>query len=103
MNQEKYTEKTIEALRTSQQIAAGKGHQELGALHLLAALLQDNEGLIPAILGKLNVDLRALKGDVERALAKIPRVSGGEGQIYAARDFCAVMQASEDAAKGMGD
>ena len=103
MNQDKYTEKTIEALRTCQQIAVGKGHQELSAMHLLAALLQDNEGLIPAILGKLNVDLRALKGEVERALNKIPRVSGNDGQIYASRDFTAVMQAAEEAAKSMGD
>ena len=59
MNTEKITEKTREALVAAQELAAGKGHQEVTGIHLLAGLLKEARGLIPAILEKMGKDIGA--------------------------------------------
>ena len=98
-----FTEKSRLALQGAQQLAAAKKHQELTGLHILASLLRDNEGLVPAILGKLNKDVRLLMGDVDRALAKLPQVSGGSNEVYMGREAAAVLEAAGELAKSFKD
>ena len=103
MNTEKITEKTREALMAAQELAAGKGHQEVTGVHLLGGLIKDARGLVPAILEKMGKDIRGIAADVERALARIPQVSGDNVQLSYGYDFQAVLQTAEDYAKKMGD
>ena len=103
MNTEKITEKTREALIAAQELAAGKGHQEVTGVHLLGGLMKDARGLVPAILEKMGKDVRAIGADIERALGRIPQVSGENVQLSYGYDFQATLQAAEEYAKKMGD
>ena len=103
MNNEKITEKTREALMAAQQIAAGKNHQELTGVHILAGLIKDAQGLVPAILEKMGKDIRAIASDVERALGRIPQVTGSNIQLSYSYDAQATLQAAEEVARKMGD
>ena len=103
MNTEKITEKTREALMAAQELAAGKGHQEVTGVHLLGGLIKDARGLVPAILEKMGKDIRGIAADVERALARIPKVSGDNVQLSYGYDFQATLQGAEEYAKKMGD
>jgi ATP-dependent Clp protease ATP-binding subunit ClpB len=104
MDQEKYTEKSREALTAAQQVAAAQNHQEIAAVHLLRALLSQREGLIPALLSKAGTDPAGLGAAVDRELARLPQVQGpGAGQVYASREFTQVLQAAEHEAAGLKD
>ena len=83
MRFEKFTLKVQEALNNAQQIAEQNGQQGLDVEHLLLALLRLPEGIAGAILNKLGADPRRVEAEIERALQRLPRVSGqGAGQIY---------------------
>jgi ATP-dependent Clp protease ATP-binding subunit ClpB len=75
--QAQYTHKSQEVLAAAQARATSHGHPELTPLHLAAALLAEPEGVSAAILGKLEVEPRALAGEVDALLAKQPTVQGG--------------------------
>jgi ATP-dependent Clp protease ATP-binding subunit ClpB len=76
MQIDKLTVKAREALASSREIAIAKHHAEVGAEDLLLALLDQQDGVVPRILGKLGADPRVVKTDVERAMEKLPRVHG---------------------------
>ena len=68
MNLNKYTEKAQEALQTSQAMAGRLGHAEILPEHLLSALLQQPDGIVPAVLGKMQIDARAMALQVQDLL-----------------------------------
>ncbi|MCB9643664.1 MAG: ATP-dependent chaperone ClpB [Myxococcales bacterium] len=76
MNINKLTNKSRESLGTAQTLSATRDHAEVTSLHLLSALLEDMNGPIPAILGKVGVSTAETKKRVEEQLKKQPRVSG---------------------------
>jgi ATP-dependent Clp protease ATP-binding subunit ClpB len=78
---EKLTIKSKEAITRAQQIAAEKGHVQIGPLHLLLALLGPQDGITPSVLKKIGVDPVLIKNRTDEALSNIPQVSGGIGQI----------------------
>jgi ATP-dependent Clp protease ATP-binding subunit ClpB len=82
MNFEKFTIKAQEALTKAQGIASEYGHQSIEDFHLMYALLEQSEGLIPAILEKLEVSPDLLKDDLADVIKKYPKVSGQNVQIY---------------------
>jgi ATP-dependent Clp protease ATP-binding subunit ClpB len=82
MNFEKLTIKAQEALTKAQTIASEYGHQSIEDFHLMDALLEQSEGLIPAILQKLEVNTEMLKDDITNIIKKYPKVSGQNVQIY---------------------
>ncbi|MBR0458561.1 MAG: ATP-dependent chaperone ClpB [Victivallales bacterium] len=99
-----FTEKARIALQTAQQLTAGRNHQEMTGLHILLALLQDGEGIVPAILGKMGKDVRLVTGDVTRALDKKPCVTGaGANEVYMSREAAAALQAASDVAEQFKD
>ncbi len=81
---EKFTNKSQEAIMNAQNIASSKNQQQVDALHLLAALLIQDEGVVISILKKDNVSIEKLKNDVDQEINKIPPVTigGGTGQFY---------------------
>ena len=83
MRFDKFTLKAQEVIQTSQQLAERFNHQQIEPEHLVRAILEQTEGVIPSLLGKIGVDQRQLMESFEAALEKIPRVSGsGVGQAY---------------------
>ena len=77
---DKLTVKSQEAMQQAQQHAAELGNPELQPVHLLLALVEDREGVIPAVLGKIGVPIERLESDLHQVEDKLPRVSGATGQ-----------------------
>ncbi|MBW1888274.1 MAG: type VI secretion system ATPase TssH, partial [Deltaproteobacteria bacterium] len=81
MRFDKFTLKAQEVIQTSQQMAERFGHQQIEPEHLVRAILEQKEGVIPPLLGKIGADQSQVIQSLEAALEKIPRVSGtGFGQ-----------------------
>ncbi len=83
MRFDKFTLKAQEIIQASQQLAEKHGHQQIEPEHIVRAILEQKEGVIPPLLGKIGADQGRLMQSFEAALEKIPRVSGGGlGQAY---------------------
>jgi ATP-dependent Clp protease ATP-binding subunit ClpB len=102
MNLNRYTEKAQEALATAQQIADRAGHPEMVPEHLLLALIEQPEGIVPAVLAKMNVDVASLAAGVRAMVDKLPRVQGGAQPGLSAR-LRRVVSAADDEAKRLKD
>ncbi|MCC6652283.1 MAG: ATP-dependent chaperone ClpB [Candidatus Eisenbacteria bacterium] len=81
MNIDRFTVKSREALERAQRIARDRAHQELQPEHLLAALLQEEGGTTLAVLQKLGVQPSSLDSATDAALARLPRVQGGQAYL----------------------
>lgn len=104
MNLEKFTQKAQEALMQSQQIAQENHQQTIEPLHLLLALVQQEEGVVPAIVRKLSGSTEGLRVDVVKEIEKLPRIEGYDsGEAGLSRPVMDVIQAAERYAKGMQD
>jgi ATP-dependent Clp protease ATP-binding subunit ClpB len=77
---EKLTVKSQEAMQQAQQHAAELGNPEIQPVHLLLALVEDREGVIPAVLGKIGVPIERLESDLHGIEENLPRVSGASVQ-----------------------
>ena len=85
MNLNRYTEKAQEAILAAQQMAERAGHPEVVPEHLLLALVAQRDGVVPAILGKMNVETAALGPHVQALVDKLPHVHGGAPPALSAR------------------
>jgi ATP-dependent Clp protease ATP-binding subunit ClpB len=85
MRLDKFTVKAQEALQAAQSLAEQRGHQTLEPEHLLLALLQQREGVVTPLLGKLGTRPEMLQQQLESELARIPQVRGGTGQYLGER------------------
>jgi ATP-dependent Clp protease ATP-binding subunit ClpB len=74
---DKFTVKSQEAAQAANQMAAENGNPEMLPLHLLAALLADQDGMILPVLEKLGVPTTQLDGKVNEAIARLPKIQGG--------------------------
>src|SRR5688500_3871593 len=82
MRLDKLTIKAQEAVQHAQELAAGLGHQEVSSEHVLSALLQQPEGIVPPLLQKLGVPPQEVLAELTRELDKLPKVSGVSGGEY---------------------
>jgi ATP-dependent Clp protease ATP-binding subunit ClpB len=104
MRFDKFTLKTQEVIQTSQQLAEKFNHQQIEPEHLVRAILEQTDGVIPPLLGKIGVDQRQLVESFEAALEKMPRVSGsGAGQAYISPRSKAVLDKAFGEAEQMKD
>ncbi|MDR1815961.1 MAG: ATP-dependent chaperone ClpB [Clostridiales Family XIII bacterium] len=103
MNFEKFTENARGVVAESQQLAIQMGHQQLDGEHIHLALLTQDEGLIPRVLKLMGVDVLAVVHDVEAALDKLPKVSGGGDQLYPTRRAGKLLGDAEKIAKQFKD
>ncbi len=87
MNPEKYTVKAQEALNNAQQMVISLGQQHLEPEHVLAALLEDSEGLVNTIIKKVGANPGDVKASVKTVIDKFPKVHGAPGQVYASPNF----------------
>ncbi len=77
---DKFTVKAQEAVQRGNELASEHGNPELLPLHLLAALLEDKEGIVPPVLEKIGIGPQAVLSDIYREIEKLPKVSGGAAQ-----------------------
>ena len=105
MNFNNYTQKSIEAVQSAQQLAVQNSHQQMEQVHLLLALLRQEGGLIPQLLKKMDVTVESLEAAAEAELRKIPgvRTSQAMDSFYVSADVQAAFNAAEQQAKTMKD
>ena len=103
MNAEKYTRKTLEAFRAAQTLAQDQSNQYLTPEHLFCALLDQEEGLIPSIFARMGVDLGALKRETMALIHRLPRVTGGRGEVYASPETERLITTAEKTAEKLHD
>ena len=101
MNLQKFTQKSLEAIQNAQSNAVEYGNPQLDQQHLLLALLQQEDGLIPGLLQKMNINVNGLTQAVENEAKRLPRVSGGETRV--AVDLEKALTAAEKLAETMTD
>ena len=83
MRFDKFTLKSQEMIQNAQHLAERFGHQQIEPEHLARALLEQKEGVIPPILGKIGANQNQLIKELESILERMPSVSGsGTGQVY---------------------
>ena len=102
MNAEKFTQKSLDAVRTAKAMAEENRNNYLTPEHLLYALVDQDGGLIPSLLGKMNVDCNAVLSELDTAIAALPKV-GSAAEVYLSSEADRVINAAEKAAKSMGD
>ncbi len=100
--QGKFTNKSREALLAAQSLAQEMRHSELKALHLLAALCSDSEGLVPSLLEKLGVNGQLFRQSIDSELGKLPTVSGN-AQLYQSGEFSTLLDKAGYTAEQMRD
>jgi ATP-dependent Clp protease ATP-binding subunit ClpB len=106
MNLNRLTEKSQDALREAQSIASRRSHQGVDVQHLLLALLEQSDGLAPALLQAAGANLTRLKEQLNQDLNRIPQVSGPSGgpeQIYATQQLSRLLTRAEDEAAALKD
>ena len=106
MNAQKFTQKSLEAIQDAQDIAIQYQNMNIEQEHLLLALVQQENGLIPQLLKKMNVNVDSVKNTLEDFIAKLPKVSGSGRQantVYLTPNVDKTLTEAENHAKRMKD
>lgn len=106
MNLNQFTQKSLEAIRDAQSLAAEHQNQSIEQVHLLLALLQQEGGLIPQLLKKMDITVESLDAATNAAVEKLPTVSGPgrePDQLYISRGMDSLLAEAEKTAKSMRD
>ena len=103
MNIQKFTQKSIEAVNDCEKLAYDYGNQEIEQEHLLVALLSQEDGLIPKLIDKMEINVEHFTENAKRHLVARTKVSGSSAQVYVGNDLNKVLIHAEDEAKAMGD
>ena len=106
MNTQKLTQKSIEAIQSAQSLAVSRSNQQIDQLHLLLALLTQQNGLIPQLIQSMGIDERAMTEETERCTDALPKVTGSgrrADEVYVTVDVDKALTEAEEQAKHMGD
>ncbi|MFS2180256.1 ATP-dependent chaperone ClpB [Rhizobium pisi] len=103
MNIEKYSERVRGFIQSAQTYALAQGHQQFTPEHVLKVLLDDDQGMAASLIERAGGDAKAARLANDAALAKLPKISGGNGNIYLAQPLAKVLSTAEEAAKKAGD
>ena len=105
MNLQKYTQKSIDAIQNTQNIASEYQNPQIEQQHLVYALLTQQEGLIPQLLIQIGININGIVNRVQEEISKLPHVSGSReaGKIYIASDMDKIFTKSEKLADSMKD
>jgi ATP-dependent Clp protease ATP-binding subunit ClpB len=106
MNAQKFTQKSLEAIQEAQNLAIENNNMQIEEEHLAQALLEQENGLIPQLLKKMNIDPQAVLRSVQNQTAKLPAVTGPgrePGKIYVSSDVDAILVDAEKEAERMKD
>ena len=102
MNSQQFTQKSLEAIQTSQAMAKENHNPTIMPEHLLYALIDQDGGLIPSLLGKMQADSNAILSELDTAISQLPTV-GNESEIYFSKEAEHVITEAQKQAKSMGD
>lgn len=106
MNMQNFTQKSIEALTEAQKIALQNQNMQIEEEHLLQALVNQQNGFIPELFKKMNINVTVLKSELDNAIEAIPSVTGTgrePDKVYISNDVDKVLLSAEDEAKKMQD
>ncbi len=106
MNTNKLTQKSMEVIQEAQSIAVSNSNQQIDQLHLLLALLSNEDGLIPELLVKMGIDASAVRDRAEKCVSQLPKVTGSgrrPDEVYITQDTDKALTEAEETAKHMGD
>ena len=103
MNLDKYTNKAVEAIGSAQQITINMQHQEIDNEHIHLALLEQADGLIPKLIGYMNINLENYKDDLKSVLEHLPKIQGNSAQVYSTRRFSKLLTSAIEEAKNFKD
>ncbi|EJK86246.1 ATP-dependent chaperone ClpB [Rhizobium sp. AP16] len=103
MNIEKYSERVRGFLQSAQTNALSQGNQQFTPEHVLKVLLDDDQGMAASLIERAGGDAKAARLANDAALAKLPKVSGGDGQVYLSQPLAKVFTTAEEASKKAGD
>ena len=103
MDTNRLTEKALESLQASQQAAIEHGNSQIEPLHLFYALLSQEEGLIPSLLEKMNIDAAGMTRQTADALSRLPKIAGAAQQPGFSAAFSSVLNGAEEEMRKMGD
>ena len=103
MNMEKFTERSRGFLQAAQTIAMREGHQRVVPEHLLKALMDDDQGLSANLIKRAGGEPKRVADAIDQMIAKMPKVSGGDGQVYIDTSLVRVLDEAEKIAKKAGD
>ncbi|MBO4889490.1 MAG: ATP-dependent chaperone ClpB [Lachnospiraceae bacterium] len=101
MNIQKFTQKSLDAVNSLEKITYDYGNQEIAQVHLLYALLTQEDGLIPKLIEKMEINGEHFLDNVEAHINRRPKVSGG--RAYIGDKLNKVLVSAEDEAKAMND
>lgn len=101
MNIQKFTQKSLDAINSLEKITYDHGNQEIAQIHLLYAMLTQEDGIMPKLIEKMEINLEHFTDNVESHIAKRPKVSGGNA--YIGNKLNKVLVSAEDEAKAMND
>lgn len=102
MNAQNLTQKSIDALQTANAMAQENRNSSIMPEHLLYALVDQDGGLIPSLLGKMGVDCNTVLSELDTAISALPKVGAG-AEAYMSPETGRVINAAERAAKEGGD
>ncbi|MGB3389595.1 MAG: ATP-dependent chaperone ClpB [Pseudaminobacter sp.] len=103
MNLEKYSERVRGFIQSAQTMALSRNHQQFTPEHILKVLVDDDEGLAASLIERAGGRPGDVRLGVEAALEAMPRVEGGNGQLYLAQPLAKVFSTAEELAKKAGD
>ena len=106
MNLNQFTQKSLEAVQTAQSLAQTYGNQQIEQPHMMLALLQQENGLVPQLLTGMGITVPSFTAAVKAEVEKLPKVSGGgreAGKVYISQGVDRAMNTAEETAKSMGD
>src|SRR3954454_17138972 len=105
MNLEKFTDRARGFLQSAQTVALRMNHQRIGAIHLLKALLEDEQGMAAGLIARAGGSAEAARRETDEALARIPAVTGGGANSTPALDAARlrILDSAEQSADKAGD
>ena len=103
MNINSLTIKAQEALQSAFAVARNNGQQGVEPLHLLSVLTAEDDSLGSFLLGRVGVNVRSLRQEVGTAIERLPKVSGGNGELYFSNDCSRIVQRAIDFTKDFND
>ena len=104
MNQNRFTQKSMEALRAMQTVASENGNPQIEPVHLLSALVGQENGLIGNLIRQAEIDPANVQAKIDEAIARLPKVTGADSdRIYLSRTAEAVLNEAEAEAQKMKD
>ena len=103
MDTNRFTQKSLEALQAAQQLAQSYGNAQVEQVHLLDALLSQENGLIGQLMGKLGLNVQQVRTACESAVNRLPKISGSNQQPYVTASLSQALTEAENQMKQMRD